>query len=305
MAVRVMGSGYDPTSGWPADDSTGIQWGDTDVPGQFQGGGQGFRWGDADIPGNFGKGGFSPTGRTLIAPTTPPRGVTLTTPGNVPPNTHGDAPPDIMPPESRPIAPNRSVGPFTGGTSTENLFPPPAGRPWWMNLGSPLGLGAAAGGAVLAGIRNENQPGNVPAHGTGPEPVMSPEEIYRRQHPDQAAPAPASVIPQGMPGRAVAPPQTYPHMPWPDTATAPASYPHMPWPDTGATVNFGRRPTIIATPSSASAPAVAKQRPNLGNYQPFVGISRPNADVVNRGGRSSDSGVQGTALDLSRLFGRR
>ena len=146
----------------------------------------------------------------LTAPAAgPPPGLSLSA------NPHGDGPPinpdQVIPPTSRPIAPNKQVAPFTGGTSTDATFPPPSGRPWWLPILGPIGLGAAAVGAGIAGINDENQPGNVPAHGTGPPDVMSPEEIYRRQHPGAPAPAgtPNFVRPEGEV------PRTYPMWPTP------------------------------------------------------------------------------------------
>ena len=291
MAVRAPGD-YDPNTGWPPDDSTDVPWqNDVELPGQFKGGGAG-----------FGPGGFQGNPRLTAPAAGPPPGISLSA------NPHGDGPtpitPDeVIPPSSRPIAPNKSVGPFTGGTSTDATFPPPSGRPWWLPSFGPIGLGAAAVGAGIAGINNENQPGNVPAHGTGPEPVMSPEEIYRRQH-SAAAP---SYRPEDSPSYTDN--RTFPMWPTPPApATAPATYPHMPWPDTGAAPGVGS--AAPAVPPPRPSPAATRQRPNLGAYgappaavanSPFTTFDRPNMSPQNSmQGRQGDP--QMGMLDLSRLF---
>ena len=68
MAVRApWDSGYDPNTGWPPDDSTGIPWGDdTALPGSFQGGGAG-----------FGPGGFQGSPRLTAPASGPPPGMSL------------------------------------------------------------------------------------------------------------------------------------------------------------------------------------------------------------------------------------
>ena len=281
------GTGYDPNSGWPPDDSTRNVW-DNDV----------------DLRGyQFGRGGFHLNPRLIGPASGPAPGVSLSA------NPHGDGPsspiiPDeVIPPNTRPIAPNRQVGPFTGGSATDATFPAPAGRPWWLPSLGPLGLGAAAGSAALTAINNENQPGNVPAHGTGPPDVMSPEEIYRRQHGQPAAPG---YRPEDDPRYTVAP--SAPYRPEDDPRfTAPNPY--------GAGMPRG---TPLGSPAPAVPPsrpvaapggAVARQRPNLGTYgappavvpnSPFTTLDyRPNSGPNERNRGSPVA----TALDLSRFFG--
>ena len=81
MAVRAPGdSGYDPSTGWPPDDSTGVNWdNDVELPGKFP-----FRWGNTDLPGQFrgggqgfGPGGFLGNPRLTANPAGPPPGVSL------------------------------------------------------------------------------------------------------------------------------------------------------------------------------------------------------------------------------------
>ena len=304
MAVRPIG-GYDPDTGQPIDDSTGIQWQDDVTLPKWQGGGQG-----------FGPGGFQGSPRLTAPASGPPPGVSLSA------NPHGDGPtpinPDeVIPPNSRPIAPNRQVGPFTGGSATENVFPQPQGPGGWMGmipgLLSRFGVPAAAIGAGVAGIQNENQPGNVPAHGTGPQDVMSPEEIYRRQH----GPPPSNVPQPGFQQPAHPSTMRYPSWPTPPAptgvdATIPPftarGQPSRPVTPTPATA-YPASP--VATPAVAG-PAAARQQPNLGNYSPFTTVSRPNANPGIGGGmlgggvnspRGQGGAPLGTALDLSRLFG--
>ena len=110
MAVRAPGD-YDPNTGWPPDDSTGIPWGDDiELPGSFQGGGAG-----------FGPGGFQGSPRLTAPASGPPPGMSLSA------NPGGGAaavPGDVFPPTNSTIPPHKSVGPFTGGTATENIMAP-------------------------------------------------------------------------------------------------------------------------------------------------------------------------------------
>ena len=54
----------------------------------------------------------------------------------------------------------------------------------------------------------------------------------------------------------------------------------------------------VAMPAAAG-PAAARQQPNLGNYNPFTTVDRPNASATGW----NPGAPQATALDLSRLFG--
>jgi hypothetical protein len=149
MAVRPIG-GYDPNTGWPPDDSTGMPWqDDTVLPGQFKGGGAG-----------FGPGGFQGAPRLTANPAGPPPGMSLSA------NPGGGAaavPGDVFPPVNSTIPNNKSVGPFTGGTSTENGMDWGSGPHWrpghipprWGG-GPPPGFSWSdaaedAGGALLRG----------------------------------------------------------------------------------------------------------------------------------------------------------
>ena len=121
MAVKAPGDngGYDPNTGWPPDDSTGVNWqNDVELPGKFKGGGAGFGWGDTDLPGNFGPGGFQGSSRLTAPAAGPPPGISLSNGGGGSPAAGG---PTVVPPTNSTIPPHKSVGPFTGGTSTENM----------------------------------------------------------------------------------------------------------------------------------------------------------------------------------------
>ena len=104
---------------------------------------------------------------------------------------------------------------------------------------------------------------------------------------------------QGAAGSSGASPQTYPHMPWPDTGAPAGSPSATPRPvDSGAKGPLAS-PTNTATPMKRTAGA-----PNLGYYQPsnrFIGIDQPNASPQN----SMRAGPQATALNLGGLFGGR
>jgi hypothetical protein len=63
MATRSFGTGYDPNSGWPVDDSTGIPWDS-----------------EADLYGRFGPGGFTPNPKLTGPVTGPSQGLSLSGP---------------------------------------------------------------------------------------------------------------------------------------------------------------------------------------------------------------------------------
>jgi hypothetical protein len=298
MGVRVMG-GYDTATGWPPDDSTGVEFqDDVEIPGQFRGGGAGFRWGDTDLPGKYGPGGFRVSPR-ITPPVTGAQGTSLS---GVP--RGGGAPaqggPDIFGPQRQNLRPGMSPAVRTGpGASTDATFAPgkpipgAAPRPWWLPNLTPFGLGAAAGGAAIGGIANENQPGNVPAHGTGPDDVLSPQAIYDRQHPQTADPGftPNFVRPEGEIQR------TFPMWPTPGPGMPSAAATPLP-PSRPATP----MPVTARGTPSAAGPAAVAQQPNLGNYgaSPFTTLDyRPNSGPNERNRGSPVA----TALDLSRLFG--
>ena len=105
MATRPLGTGYDPNSGYPPDDSTSIPW-DSDV--------------DLSGYGNFGPGGFAPNPRLTGPATGAPPGVSLSGPGG---HAAAAAGPDIFPPQNSTIPNYKSVGPFTGGSATRRDHP--------------------------------------------------------------------------------------------------------------------------------------------------------------------------------------
>ena len=241
--------------------------------------------------------------------TPPPPGVTLNTTGGGPPATTG---PDIIPPQNSTIPNNKSVGPFTGGTSTENgptgsfgdpysrwenerpwqwSEPKAGGGGWTSNFtngpridpsqfaggsSNPLGwLRFGRGGALGAGAAIMNP---TPAE-TG---EFNPPMVAGR--PD----APMSSV-HGLPAAA---PQTYPHMPWPPGAPQASAAPKK-GRISPASVNLGR-----GVPGAPAAPAMA---PGWGV------IDRPNMSASNgpggQGGRGGGGGdPKMGAFDFSTLF---
>ena len=273
MGLKTFGSGWDPSSGWAPDESTSQHW-DPKV----------------DLPGRWVNGQFVPDPATP-----PPSGSTTIT--SVPPNTHGDGPPiapdQVTPPESSPIRPGMSPGPFTGGTSTENMGPRASGlsgvdwrHPFAQTPVDPnqprLLTGPGGGGfnpLSLLGGGNPYWRGAIAAGG-----VLTPSELNTGEfHPAMITGRPDAPLPLHMPHRPVTPTPT-------------TAYPPIPLPPA--------RPVTARGPvSPASAgPAAVAQQPNLGNYNPFVLEDRPNMSPQN-----SLQGRQGAPkmgmLDLSRFFG--
>ena len=129
MGITVRG-GYNTESGWPADDSTGIQYeNDVEIPGKFQGGGRGFGWGDTELPAKYGPGGFYKPGGVpaLVGPTSGQQGTSLS---SVPPGGAAANQGDIIPPQHRPLRPGMSPARWTGGTSTEGTFSTRRANAW-------------------------------------------------------------------------------------------------------------------------------------------------------------------------------
>jgi len=206
-------------------------------------------------------------------------------------NTTG---PQVFPPNQRPIAPNKQVGRFTGGTSTDNTF----------EAGKPMGA-AAAGGAFPSWLSGGNLNPWARAAITGAG-VMAPTPTANDAAPTNAwFQRPSGV--GGMPG---------PQVTNPTPGPAP--------PGVGGPYVGGQgappRPVASAPPGAPSpAPAAAPVAPppgvtpppingrvnpasvNLGN-NPWITASRPNMSPQN-----SAQGRQGAPqmgmLDLSRLFG--
>ena len=104
MATRPLGTGYDPNSGWPPDDSTNVPW-DSDV--------------DLSGYGRFGGGGFTPNPKLTGPVTGTPPGLSLSGPGG---NGAAINPDQVIPPENSTIPNMKSVGPFTGGSATDAII---------------------------------------------------------------------------------------------------------------------------------------------------------------------------------------
>lgn len=277
MAVRAPGD-FDPATGWPPDDSTGIDWqNDVEIPGQFKGGGAG-----------FGPGGFRGSPKLTAPASGPAQGLSLSNDGGGGtfdprsssafrgPRWGGNPPPGF---DMNSAAPTNAagMGPHVNpATGQPEMLTGPGGlvektrgamNPFgFIGGGNPYWRGALAAGGVLTPTPAETGEFN-PAMITGrPDAPMG-----------------------GVHGLPAAAPATYPHMPWPDTGVAPAAAPRASAPVAG--------------------PAAARQRPNLGTYgappaaianSPFTTLDyRPNSGPNERNRGSP----QATALDLSRLFG--
>jgi hypothetical protein len=213
-------------------------------------------------------------------------------------NTTG---PEIFPPNQRPINPTRQVGPFTGGTSTENAWDP---RNWFkadpnatFKAGSPMNKpgGPAAGGSFpnitsLLGGGNPLWKGTIAAGGVlTPTPAETGE--FTPAEPNFVRPdAPRG---GGLPAPAAAPAATIN----PNTDTSPYAQPSRP---------VTPYPTPLHTPGAIAptpGPINGRINPasvNLGN-NPWITASRPNMSPQN-----SAQGRQGAPqmgmFDLSQIF---
>lgn len=291
MATRPLGTGYDPNSGWPTDDSTGNSW-DSDV--------------DLTGYGNFGPGGFAPNPKLTGPATGTPPGLSLSGPGGnadsltARPATPADAaamrgpqmssgPQNLRPGMSPAI--RNGPGPYTDASILGRV------RGWLpgiLGAASPAAVPAITAAGSAAGLwaepRTPRVDPRISAAGTGGFDVEQPlgaAQPTQPMHPNSAAaplpfesgfPTPAAATP--MPARPVTP--------------TPATAYGFPTPPI--------RPRAAAP--VAAGPAAARQQPNLGNYAP---IYQPNiARTGNvRGGRSGDDNAPMMgALDLSRLFQR-
>jgi hypothetical protein len=278
VAVRAPGD-YDPNTGWPPDDSTGVDWQN-----------------DVELPGQFGPGGFRASPKLTAPASGPPPGLSL-------PTDNGGGTFD-------PRGGSAFRGPRWGGG------PPPGFN---MNDGAAAPTNAAGMGPHIDPTTGQPEmltgPGGIAektAGGFNPLSLLGGGNPYWRGAIAGAgvmAPTPAETgefNPAMITGRPDAPlPLHMPHRPvTPTPGATPASYPHMPWPDTGATPGVG-------SAAPAAAPAATRQRPNLGAYgsppaavanSPFTTFDRPNMSPQN-----SMQGRQGAPqmgmLDLSRLFG--
>ena len=307
MAVRPIG-GYDPNTGWPPDDSTGLPWqSDTALPGQFQGGGAG-----------FGPGGFQGSPKLTAPASGPPPGMSLSAnPGGGAPATGGA---DVFPPVNSTIPPNKSVGPFTGGTATDAIFggvrrflPKVIGRRIpFADLVTPTD--------ELAPAAADEAPTNLPSQRPSgvPDPDIGQPGVTR-------GPVPVNLPQPGF--QQPAHPSTMRYPSWP-TPPAPAASPNIPI--GGGPGNVMQAPTGTPAPATppprprvvpTAGPAATRQQPNLGSYGPFTTVPRPNANpgigggmlggnsgMANIGGggaRGAGGAPTMTALDLSRLFSRQ
>ena len=324
MAVRApWDSGYDPDTGWPPDDSTGIQWdGDTALPGQFKGGGAG-----------FGPGGFQGSPKLTAPASGPPPGVSLSTTGG----SQATVPDSVIPPVNSTIPNNNSVGPFTGGTATENggtFDPRTSGAfrgPRWGG-GPPPGFswgGAAEEAAGAVGGSLLRRAGRMfnPLRRIPIVDIMTPTDELAGPAADEfnpnTQPVPRGVKPEDFPDQTpkYPTPMGYPptgdfHQPdHPSTMRYPM-WPTPPAPAPSAATPMPSRP-VTPTPAtaypapSAASPAAVRQQPNLGTYgappaavanSPFTLVDRPNMSPQNSA-RGHQGAEQMGMLDLSHLFG--
>ena len=307
MAAVNLG-GYDPNTGWPPDDSTGVNW-DPDV----------------DIPGQFGKGGFRSAPRLTAPASGPPPGVSLSGPGGAAAPTG----PDVVPPTNTPLRPGASpairpggYGPATSGEPIPaggggGLFSRLAG--FLPSIFSPTAAGVAAPAAIAAAGYKYGEPGRakltvdprIDASGSGGFDVGQP--LGSQNGPDASSPgagAPPAYRPEDSPS--YTDPRTFPSWPTPP-APAPSAGGGG---GIGSDARFPVGPPITGTPAPAvppprprvvraAGPAAVRQQPNLGAYSgPFSPSYRPNADVAG-GARGRQSVPQMTTLDLSKLFSRQ
>ena len=292
MGVRPFGSGYDPNSGWPPDDSTGIPW-DNNV----------------DLSGQFGPGGFAPNPKLTGPATGPPPGVSLSGPGGnagglndsltARPATPADAAamggPQMT--NGRPnLRPGVSPAVRTGPGPYTDVTPNAAAPGMWDRIrgilpgilagAGPAAVPALAAGGAAAGAWAEPRTPRVDPRisaagtggfdveqplGAGPQPDH-PSTMRYPMWPSGAAPAPT---PTPLPSRPVTP-----------TPAAAYGYPMPP-------------PRPRAAPAG---PAVVAQQPNLGAYDGT--IARPNMDVIRGGRNNPGQQTQMGVADWSKLFQR-
>ena len=322
MAVRSIG-GYDPNTGWPPDDSTGVQWDP-----------------DTDIPGQFGRGGFRSAPQLTAPASGPPPGVSLSGPGGAAAPTG----PDVVPPTNAPLRPGASpaIRPGGFGPATDATIPSGGGGGLFSRLTgflpslfSPTAAGVAAPAAIAAAGYKYGEPGRakltvdprIDAAGSGGFDVGQP--LGAPGGPDASSPgasAPPAYRPEDSPS--YTDPRTFPSWPTPPAPAAAPAPGGMPW----AGNNYGRPAGApIGSPAPAvppvrprvrtAGPAATRQQPNLGSYGPFTTVPRPNANpgigggmlggnsgMANIGGggaRGAGGAPTMTALDLSRLFSRQ
>ena len=300
MAAVNLG-GYDPNTGWPPDDSTGVNWDP-----------------DTDIPGQFGRGGFRGAPRLTGPATGPPPGVSLSGPsGAAAPNG-----PDVVPPTNTPLRPGASPAIRPGGYGpATDAVPAGGGGGLFSRLqgflpsifGNPVAAGVAAPAAIAAAGYKYGEPGRakltvdprIDASGSGGFDVGQP--LGTQNGPDASSPNAGAPTPFQQPDH----PSTMRYPGWP---TPPAPAPSAG--GIGSDARFPVGPPITGTPAPAvppprprvahaAGPAAVRQQPNLGTYSgPFSPSYRPNADVAG-GARGRQSVPQMTTLDLSKLFSRQ
>ena len=286
MATVNLG-GYDPNTGWPPDDSTGVNW-DSDV----------------DIPGQFGRGGFYGAPRLTAPASGPPPGVSLSGPGGTPTNAAGMSP-HIDPTTGQP---EMLTGPGGVVEKTRGALNPFG----FLGGSNPYWRGAIAAGGVLTPTPTANDAaptnlwfqrpsgvGGMPGPQVTNPPVGGPGGI--------GSDANRPVLGAGGFPTTYANPGAQP--PAPDGMPPPAI------PIGGGPGNVMQSPSGTMRPRGrAAGPAAARQQPNLGAYggSPFTTVDRPNANPGIGGGmlgggmngpRGQGGAPVATALDLSRLFG--
>lgn len=186
----------------------------------------------ADVPygpgaAGIGLGGHMPTAGAVA-------GISQATPGAPSMGFPAQGGPQVFPPQSSTLPPNKSVGPFTGGTSTEGSYYDP--RTWFtggqtFTEGQPMGPDVAGGGANPLSYLAKGSPAwraAMAAAGVmAPTPVETGElplslSGARPQHPSSTGAMPQP----NMPARPYSPTpdnRTYPSWPTPGPAGGPAS----------------------------------------------------------------------------------
>ena len=301
MAVRAPGD-YDPNTGWPPDDSTGVRWqDDVTLPGQFQGGGAG-----------FGPGGFQGNPKLTAPASGPPPGISLSNGGAsaAPPTNAVGMSPHIDPATGQPEMLTGPGGLVEKTRGSMNPF-------GFIGRGNPYWRGAIAAGGILSPTPAETgelTPAQL-AHGpSDPKdllpPAYRPEDDPRytdnRTFPGWPTP-PAPVAPAGRPG-GIGSDANRPVMGaggFPTTYANPGAQPAMPNPTPLIGSPAPAVPPVRPAHLRGAGPAAVRQQPNLGAYNPFITLPyRPNAPAEG-GGRGGGGPPVATALDLSRLFSRQ
>lgn len=276
MAVRAPGD-YDPNTGWPPDDSTGVRWqDDVTLPGQFQGGGAG-----------FGPGGFQGNPKLTGPASGPPPGISLSNGGAsaAPTNAVGMSP-HIDPTTGQPEMLTGPGGLVEKTRGSMNPF-------GFIGRGNPYWRGVIAAGGVLT---------PTPAE-TGEFTPAEPNFVRPDAPRGGGLPAAAAA-----PGGGIGSDANRPVMGaggFPTTYANPGAQPAMPNPTSLIGSPAPAVPPVRPAHLRGAGPAAVRQQPNLGAYNPFITLPyRPNAPAEG-GGRGGGGPPVATALDLSRLFSRQ